>query len=195
MPAFSSIELDVQSPTLVRVITDPVLSDNATFTVTGPGSPIVFNWVRLVDQSVLVLVLGAVPLTTVALTATDGDLESVEAYVVPADNAPYGMKVLEALTYAFGKQVQYTAGVPACVLKADLGLFDTQVYVSSTLGFPDTGWVRIGDTVLEYTSRTSQSFTLREPCLLYPKVHRGTVLYSEVTRITPDGAGFGTESL
>lgn len=195
MPAFTSIELDAQSPTLLRVVTDPVLSDSATFAVAGSGNPIVLNWVRLADESVLLLVLGAIPRTSVAVTVTDDTLESIEAYTVPADEVPYGMKVLEALTHAFGKQVQYTSGIPACVLKADLGLFDTQLYVSSTLGFPSTGWLRIGEMVLQYTARTSQSFTLLEPALIYPAVRKGTVVYSEVSLITPDGAGFGTESL
>ena len=195
MPAFTSIELDAQSPTLLRVVTDPVLSDSATFAVAGSGNPIVLNWVRLADESVLLLVLGAIPRTSVAVTVTDDTLESIEAYTVPADEVPYGMKVLEALTHAFGKQVQYTSGIPACVLKADLGLFDTQLYVSSTLGFPSTGLLRIGEMVLQYTARTSQSFTLLEPALIYPAVRKGTVVYSEVSLITPDGAGFGTESL
>lgn len=195
MPAFTSIELNAESPTLLRVVTDPVLSDNAVFALVGPGAPIVLNWVRLADESVLLLVLGAIPRTQVALTVIDDALESTDTYTVPEDAVPAGMKVLEALTHAFGKQVQYTAGVPACVLKADLGLFDTQVYVSSTLGFPPQGWMRIGDQLLQYTSRTSQSFALLAPALIYPKVRKGTVAYSEVSLITPDGAGFGTESL
>lgn len=195
MPAFTSIELNAESPTLLRVVTDPVLSENAAFTLVGPGAPIVLNWVRLADESVLLLVLGAIPRTQVALTVTDDALESTDAYIVPVDSVPAGMKVLEALTHAFGKQVQYTAGMPACVLKADLELFDTQVAVSSTLGFPPQGWLRIGDQLLQYTSRTSQSFALLAPALIYPKVRKGTVAHSEVSLITPDGAGFGTESL
>lgn len=194
--AFTSITLDPQSSTVLRVVTDPVLSDTPTFQLTGQGDPIVFNWTRLADDSVLLLVLGAIPKTPVTITVTDGPFNTIEAdFIVPSDPLRKGMKILEALTYAFGKQVQHYAGVPACLLRADLGPFDTVLYVESTLGFPNKGWVRIGEMVLEYTSRTAQSFTLRNPSLVYPKVRRGTAVYSEVSLITPDGAGFGTESL
>jgi hypothetical protein len=192
---FTSASLDPQSTTLLRVITDPVLSDTPTFTMSGLGNPIVFNWVRLADQSLLLLVLGATPKTLTAITISDGAYEETIAYEVPADPLSPGKKVLEAITYAFGKQVQFTAGVPASLLRADVGPFDTVLYVDSTLGFPPRGWLRLGELVLEYTSRTAQSFTLRQASLVYPKVRKGTAVYSEVTLITPDGAGFGTESL
>jgi hypothetical protein len=193
--AFSSATLDPQSPTAIRVVTDPVLSDTPTFTLFGQGNPIVFNWVRLADQSLLLLVLGAIPKKMVSVTITDGANETTLEYEVPADTLSTGKKVLESLTYAFGKQAQYTNGVPSCVLRADLGPFDTTLYVDSTLGFPARGWLRLGELVLEYTSRTAQSFTLKEASLVYPKARRGIAVYSEVTLITPDGAGFGTESL
>lgn len=193
--AFVSATLDAQSHTLLRVVTAPVLSDAATFSMTGDGNPIVFNRVRLADQSVLLLVLGAIPRTLASLTVTDGDNTATLSYEVPADTLSPGKKVLEAITYAFGKQAQYQTGVPSCVTRADLGTFDTVLYVESTLGFPAYGWLRIGELSLEYTSRTAQSFTLRAPALVHPKVRKGTAVYSEVHLITPDGAGFGTESL
>ena len=193
--AFTSASLDPQSYTALRVVTDPVLSDTPTFTMSGPGNPLVMSWVRLADQSLLLLVLGAVPRTVAAITITDGANEQELSYTVPADTLSQGKKILEAITYAFGKQVQYTAGVPAAMLRADVGPFDTLLYVDSTLGFPARGWLRIGEMVLEYTARNAQSFTLRQASLVYPKVRRGTAVYSEVTLITPDGAGFGTESL
>lgn len=193
--AFTSATLDPQSHTALRVITEPPMSDAVTFTMAGEGSPIVFNWVRLADQSLLLLVLGAIPRTTASLTIADGANDEVLSYLVPEDSVPPGKKLLEAITYAFGKQVQYTAGVPSCLLRADLGTFDTVLYVDSTIGFPERGWLRLGELVLEYTSRTAQSFTLKDPSLIYPKARRGSAVYSEVNLITPDGAGFGTESL
>lgn len=193
--AFTSVTLDPQSHTLLRVITDPVLSDSATFELVGPGNPLVFNRVRLADQSLLLLVLGAIPKTEVSLSVNDGLNEDTVSYEVPADTLSPGKKVLEAITYAFGKQAQYTNGVPSCALRADLGPFDTVLYVDSTLGFPAQGWVRIGELVLKYNSRTAQSFTLEQASLVYPKVRKGTAVHSEVTLITPDGAGFGTEAL
>jgi len=192
---FTSATLEPQSHTLLRVITDPVLTDTATFELVGAGNPIVFNRVRLADDSVLLLVLGAIPKTALSVVINDGLYGGILSYDVPADSLSQGKKVLEAITYAFGKQAQYTNGVPACALRADLGPFDTVLYVDSTLGFPAQGWVRIGELVLKYTSRTAQSFTLEQASLVYPKVRRGTAVYSEVTLITPDGAGFGTETL
>jgi hypothetical protein len=193
--AFTSITLEPQSHTVLRVISEPALSDTATLTLVGPGNPIVFNRTRLADMSMLLLVLGAIPKTTVAVTIVDGANEAETTYEVPADPLSFGKKVLEAVTYAFGKQAQYSYGTPSCALRADVGLFDTVLYVDSTLGFPARGWLRLGEHSLEYTARNAQSFTLKEPVLIYPKVRRGTALYSEVHLITPDGAGFGTESL
>ena len=194
--AFSSATLDPQSHTALRVVTDPPMTDAVTFTLSAPGNPVVHSKVRLADDSLLLLVLGAVPRTEAVLTIDDGaNGTASETYTVPADTLSNGKKVLEAITYAFGKQAQYTYGVPSAMLRADLGPFDTLLYVDSTLGFPPAGWLRLGELVLEYTARTAQSFTLRQASLVYPKARRGTAVYSEVTLITPDGAGFGTESL
>jgi hypothetical protein len=192
---FTSITVEPQSHTAIRVVAAPVLSDDVVFSMQGQGDPLVFNWVRLADQSLMLLVLGAIPKSMVSLLVTDGTNTATVTYEVPADTVPRGMKVLEVITYAFGKQVQYAMGLPSCLLKADLGPFDTVLYVDSTLGFPPRGWVRVGELLLEYVSRNAQSFTLRAASLVYPKVRRGTAAYSEVSLITPDGAGFGTESL
>jgi len=190
-----TITLDPQSPTALRIASVPALSDAATISLVGMGAPIVFNRVRLADDSLLTLVLGAVPYSEVFVTVTDGTETAEEAYTVPADPYRNGAKILEAMTYAFGKQVQCTSGVPSCALRADVGPFDTTVYVDSTIGFPERGWIRIGERVLEYGSRTSQSFQLTAQSLVYPYVTRGTAVFSAVEYITPDGAGFGTESL
>jgi hypothetical protein len=190
-----SITLDPQSTTGLRIQSTPALSDEAVISLQASGAPLVFNRVRLFDESLLLLVLGAIPYSTVLVTVADGAETATDSYVVPADPYRQGSKILEALTYAFGKQVQFTAGVPSCVLRADLGPFDVVVYVDSTIGFPARGWVRLGDRSLEYVSRTSQSFTLAAPSMVYPYANRGTALFSAVHLITPDGAGFGTESL
>lgn len=187
--------LEPQTPTALRVVTDPVLTDEVTFALSGEGNPIVLNWVRLYDSSLLLLVLGAVPRTTVQITITDTSGTATATYYVPAAAVPHGAKVLEAITYAFGKQLQNLNGVPTCTLRKDLGVFDNTLYVDSTLGFPARGWVRLSELVLEYTSRTAQSLTLRMPALRYPMIRRGTLAYLEVPLFTPDGAGFGTESL
>lgn len=187
--------LEPTTPTALRVVTTPVLTDAVSFELTGAGNPIVLNWVRLNDQSLLLLVLGAVPYTSVQVAITDTSGTATATYEVPADAVPGGAKILEAITYAFGKQLQGLNGVPACTLRKDLGVFDEVLYVDSTLGFPSRGWVRLSELVLEYTSRTSQSLTLRAPALRYPMIRRGTMAYFEAPMLTPDGAGFGTESL
>jgi hypothetical protein len=190
-----TITLDPQSATALRIESSPVLSDEASISLVSEGAPIVFNRVRLADDSLLLLILGAVPYVDVLVTVTDGSETAEETYAVPADPYRTGSKLLEAITYAFGKQVQFTAGVPSCMLRADLNSFDTVVYVDSTIGFPAYGWLRLGEFSIPYTSRTSQSFQLDEATLIYPYAARGSVVYSEVHLITPDGAGFGTESL
>lgn len=193
--AFTSVTLDPQSHTILRVVTEPPMSDNVVFILTGLDNPLVFNWTRLADQSLLLLVLGAVPKTEVTVQIADLGENVGVPYTVPDDPLSQGKKILEAITYAFGKQAQYTMGVPACVLRADLGSFDTVLYVDSTLGFPSRGWLRLGELTLEYISRTAQSFTLRQASLVYPQARKGTAVYSAVHMLTPDGAGFGTESL
>lgn len=187
--------LDPSSTTALRVVTSPVLSDAAVVTLAAEGAPIVFNKVRLADESLLLLVLGAIPRTSVLVTVTDGAEMAQATYAVPADDVPAGAKLLEAMTYAFGKQLQAVNGVPTCTMKQALDIFDNVIYVDSTLGFPSRGWIRVAELVLEYTSRTSQSFALREPALRYPKLNRGSTIYLDQTMLTPDGAGFGTESL
>lgn len=173
---------------------DPALVGTVTFTVSGPGDPTVLGYTVQMDGSYLVMVLGLIPLQAYTIAASNG------LYAVPAEfdalagTTPSGYKILEALTYAAGKQLQALSGQPGCVLRANLDVFDTTLYVSSTLGFPEAGWIRLGGLLLEYVSKTSQSFTLRTAALRYPLIPQGAIIFLATDMVTPDGAGFGTES-
>lgn len=68
--------------------------------------------------------------------------------------------LLPSLLSGVGKQLAYVVGNPQTVLTTALTPGDTVAYVESTLGFPDTnGVVYIGGTRLDYTAKTSYSFT------------------------------------
>ncbi len=72
---------------------------------------------------------------------------------------PYPYGLLEALTFAFGKESQTMAGVPACTTTANFAVGDVNLFVTSTFGFPDSGslWAP-GQKKLTYTSKTDTAF-------------------------------------
>ena len=174
----------------------PQVTGSVTFTLTGPGDPIVLGYTVQLDGSFLVTVLGGIPLQsyTVSVYVPSVGVTLTAFIVWQAEAEPLGYKILEALTYAFGKQVQELGGVPCTHIINDLDIYDTIVQVKSTLGFPRIGWIRIGAMLVEYISKTSESFTLRTPALRYPIVQAGTRVLLAVEKITPDGANTGTES-
>jgi len=68
--------------------------------------------------------------------------------------------LLPSLLSGIGKQLAYTVGHPQTVLTTALAPTDTEAFVESTLGFPDTdGVIYIAGTRLEYAAKTSYSFT------------------------------------
>lgn len=189
--AFTASASAVDAVTVLYTV-DPGLTGVVTFTVEGPGDPEVLGYTVQLDGSYLVTVLGMVPSQPYTITASNG------AYGVPADfvalpgEAGAGYRILEALTYAAGKQLQELSGAPACRLVTNFDVFDTVMWVTSTLGFPDAGFIRIAGLLLEYTSKTSQSFTLAAPALRYPVIPQGSMVFLASDWVTPDGAGFGT---
>lgn len=182
-----------QGPLEFAVVVSPQLGSPVVFSVSGPGDPVVLGYTVQLDGSYLVTILGGIPLEAYTLTAGDGVSTVSAAFVWASEGEPNGYKILEALTYAFGKQVQEIAGAPCTRIINNLEPFDTIVQVTSTLGFPRIGWIRIGAMLVEYVSKTSQSFTLRTPLLRYPVITAGTRVLLAVELITPDGAGVGTE--
>lgn len=176
----------------VLMTVSPTLAEPVTFTVSGPGNPVVLGYVLQLDGSFLVTVLGLIPGEDYVIMAASGYNEAPAPFTALIAQAGTGYKIIEAITYAAGKQMQELAGQPACRLKADLDIYATVVYVTSTLGFPQRGWLRVGSLLLEYLSKTSQSFTLREAALRYPLIAQGARVTLAVDMVTPDGAGFGT---
>lgn len=178
----------------VLMTVSPTLAEPVTFTVSGLGNPVVLGYVLQLDGSFLVTVLGLIPGEDYVILATSGYDAAPAPFTALTAQTGTGYKILEAITYAAGKQLQELAGQPACRLEADLDIYATIVHVTSTLGFPQRGWIRVGSLLLEYLSKTSQSFTLREAALRYPLIAQGARITLAVDMVTPDGAGFGTES-
>lgn len=195
----SSFSVFTASASAVDAVTvlmsvSPTLAEPVTFAVAGAGNPVVVGYVTQLDGSFLITVVGLIPQEEYSITAISGyDVVVVEFTALQAQ-AGQGYKILEAITYAYGKQIQDLAGQPSAKLTRDLGLFDTVAVVSSTLGFPPAGWLRIGSLVVEYTAKTTQSFTLLEPVVRYPIIAIGARITLMTDNLTPDGAGFGTES-
>jgi hypothetical protein len=188
--AFSASAVAVDAVTVTYTVT-PSLTGTVIVTVTGPGDPVVLGYVVQLDGSYLVTVLGMIPLQPYTIEASNG------FYTVPADytalpgDVQTGYRILEAVTYACGKQVQDLSGVPACQMVTNFDVFDTVMYVTSTLGFPPAGYLRVSGLLLEYMSKTSQSFTFPAPVLRYPLIPQGTTVFLASDWVTPDGAGFG----
>jgi len=181
--------------TTVVMTFSPALADPLTFSVAGPGSPVVIGYTISGDGSYHVTVLGMIPLQGYIITVSNGMLLIAAPFTAVASLVGPGYKLMEAITYACGKALQELAGMPATKMTANLDVTDTVVQVTSTLGFPNRGWLRMAGLVLEYTGRTTQSFTLVEPVLRYPIIPEGTRIFLAVELITPDGANVGTESL
>jgi hypothetical protein len=189
--AFSASAVAVDAVTVTYTVT-PSLTGTVTLTVTGPGDPVVLGYVVQLDGSYLVTVLGMIPLQSYIIEATSGPYTVPAGYTALPGDTRAGYRILEALTYAAGKQVQDLSGVPACQMVTDFDVFDTVMYVTSTLGFPPAGYLRVSGLLLEYTSKTSQSFTFPAPVLRYPLIPQGTPVFLASDWVTPDGAGFGT---
>jgi len=183
-------------PELVQVtFTGTPVPSPVTFTVTGPGGVFVLEVTPQLDGTFLVVVPGMLPLQMYAMVATSGDIVVIMPYQALASYEPLGMKLLEALTYALGKECQEHAGAPETYSTHPLNYTDTVLRVRSTLGFPVRGWVRLGAMLLEYTSKTATTLTLRVPTIRYPEVNAQTRVLLAVEYITPEGANFGSEVL
>lgn len=189
--AFTAAASPVDAVTVLYTVT-PGLGGTIVFTVIGPGDPVVIGYTVQLDGSYLVTVLGMIPGQPYTITASNGVYDVPAGFVALPGEVGAGYRILEALTYAAGKQVQDLSGSPACKLVTNFDVFDTVMWVTSTLGFPDAGFIRIAGLLLEYTSKTSQSFTLAAPALRYPLIPQGSMVFLASDWVTPDGAGFGT---
>lgn len=95
------------------------------------------------------------------------------------------MTLLEALTYAFGKEVQFVDGRPVTRTTGDFAPADTELNVHSTLGFPSAGVVWLYGREFQYTGKTDTSFTGIDAWrpLTIP---RGSYVVSATRRLLPE---------
>lgn len=99
---------------------------------------------------------------------------------------PYPAKILETITFLFGKESQDLGGVPVTHLLANYTAGDPYFYVKSTLGFPDSGTVRVNNRKFTYTSRTPQTFDgIGGDWTLY-NLPKGAYVVSVTSDILPD---------
>jgi hypothetical protein len=108
------------------------------------------------------------------------DVEDPEGNIV-AQTMPRQFGILEALTYAVGKELQYIGGVPATRSTEDLLPSGKILRVKSTLGFADSGSVRVEGFLLPYTEKTDTAFLLRDPGYLI--LPTGSLVMSDVRSI------------
>lgn len=66
---------------------------------------------------------------------------------------------LEALTCAFGRQLQYVNGYPTTRITSNFAPTATTLNVETTLGFPATGQIWVNDLLCTYTGITDNTFT------------------------------------
>lgn len=114
--------------------------------------------------------------------------------LAPAQEVPpQGFKILEALTYAFGKELQFLGGGPKTRLVRPLTYLDPFMRVESTLGFPRAGTVFVGKTQVSYTSKTETKLYLAEPFPAFMTFNTHSPVTLITALVTPDGAGTGSE--
>lgn len=104
------------------------------------------------------------------------DVVNSDGEVVASKQAPR-MGILESLTFAIGSVLQSTGGRPstrtALSGKSDL------LFVKSTIGFPRTGYLRIGENTVAYAGKCDTAFKLESP--IY--VNQGDLVISDVKSI------------
>ena len=100
------------------------------------------------------------------------------------------------------QSVQELSGIPITVLVKDVRPGDDKIFVESTLGFPDSGFVHVGRLKFRYGARGPACFhdvTFRgpswtraadalQPLQLVQTVHARQVVASDVTSSLPAGA-------
>lgn len=93
------------------------------------------------------------------LTAIDFDIPAEAPFLdYSAFPLPYPAKLLEALTFAMGKEAQHTNGTSCTHLLGNYSANETSFYVKSTLDFPPYGTIRVLNRRFTYTSKTANSF-------------------------------------
>jgi hypothetical protein len=104
------------------------------------------------DYTLTVSITDAAGATNTASTAI-----AAPNVAVPQEDEWYH-GVLRAWSSSTGQTLQELGGVPATLLVKDIRPGDDRVFVESTLGFPDEGFVHVGRRLYRYTSRGPACF-------------------------------------
>lgn len=96
------------------------------------------------------------------ITASPGGVDTSFVFTTPNLQKELGDEwyhgPLRAITRAAGQVVQELSGRPVTILTQDIAPNDTHLFVESTLGFPDSGYVLVGDREYAYSSKKPSSF-------------------------------------
>ncbi len=87
------------------------------------------------------------------------DLENPEGEII-ALVRPRAFGLLEALTFAAGKELQAVGGRPTTRVSEDFPIGGQYLRVKSTLGFPASGSISIDGVKVEYTEKADTAFKL-----------------------------------
>jgi hypothetical protein len=105
----------------------------------------------------------------------------------PTPTAPEFLNPLECLTLALGQGVQAVLGTPATRTAFVVGAGGTTVRVETTLGFPSSGQLFIGDRSFGYTAKTSTAFT---GVVLLPSSQLWVQSIPVLTEVTYDASSY-----
>lgn len=98
---------------------------------------------------------------------------------------PFPMKLLESVTYMFGKELQYLGGVPVTHLTENYTALGTYMMVKSTLGFQQSGYVYVAGRKFYYGSKTQTALLELEGDDLYDNIPKGTKVTFDSKSVEP----------
>jgi hypothetical protein len=107
------------------------------------------------------------------LSSPDGDIIAIQ------EPRPFG--ILEALSFAVGKELQSVGGAPATRVTADLLPGRRLLRVRSTLGFPSSGRISVEGLNIPYVAKADTAFLLEDG--IYSLLNVGTLVMSDVKAI------------
>ena len=134
-------------------------------------------------------------------TTTGGTATAANAlFQVPSLSKPLGDEwshgVLRVWTRAVAQAIQEFSGVPSTISTQDLHTHETALYVESTLGFPDKGYVYLGSERYRYTSKGPSSFrglSMEKSTARLRTLRRRQVVYLDTASVwPPEGTDFLT---
>ena len=80
------------------------------------------------------------------------------AFAATATSPGFPKGLLEAMTEAHGRLLETLIGRPTTKIALDFGISDVQLFVETTLAYPDSGAVWAGKYLVAYASKTAGSF-------------------------------------